>query len=266
MRLQSLLLAGALFAASATAAMAASYTLTGDDVMIWNPAGQVRIEPASGASVTVDVNAQGRDANSLRIETSPVRGHSAFRVLYPNRRIVYPALGRWSNSSTSVRDDGTWGGDRVSDVLGLRRITVKGGGDGTEAWTDLVVRVPKGRRVTVYSIAGASEIRNVDGALTWDGASGAVQVSSGRGKLKVDVGSGAVSVDGFEGNLDVDTGSGSVTVNNMRGADLRVDTGSGSVTCRNIVADDVLVDTGSGESMPTSTCRSCRAPGVCSSR
>ena len=143
-------------------ASARTFTLTGDDVSIWNPAGEVRIEPASGNNVTVDVTPSGPDAAQLTFSDAPLGGHSALRIIYPGSTIVYPPMGRWSNTSMHMRKDGTWGGRQNGFDFMNRRITVKGGGNGTEAWADLVVRVPKGRKVSVYTLAGGGDIRNVD--------------------------------------------------------------------------------------------------------
>ena len=225
---------------------ARSYTLSGDDITIWNPAGEVRIEPATGGAVTVDVTLVGPDAGQLSISDEPVGGRPSLRVLYPTTTIVYPPMGRWSNTSTQIRKDGTWGSDRTSFSFMNRRITVKGGGNGTEAWADLVVRVPKGRKVSVYTLAGGGDIHNVDGDLRYDGGSGGARAEGCRGRLVLDLGSGEVEVVGFSGDLNVDTGSGSVQASGVRGSSVRLDTGSGGVTGDNIVTDDLLVDTGSG--------------------
>jgi lia operon protein LiaG len=233
-------------ALAAPAAAARTYSLTGDDVAIWNPAGEVHIEATSGNAVEVEVSPMGRDASQLTINDQPLGGRPTLRVLYPHDRIVYPPMGRWSNTNTNIRSDGTWGADNHGMSWLGRRITVHGGGSGTEAWTDLVVRVPKGRKVSVYSLAGAGEIRNVDGRLLFDGGSGGVQVEKCRGTLTLDLGSGSVQVAGFDGELNVDTGSGGVRVSDVNGARVHLDTGSGSVTGDGVTTDDLLVDTGSG--------------------
>jgi DUF4097 and DUF4098 domain-containing protein YvlB len=230
----------------APGASARTYTLTGDDVRIWNPAGEVRIEPATGGSVAVDVTLAGRDAGELQVSGEAIGGHPTLRILYPDGPIVYPAMGRWSNTSSQIGRDGTWGGgSRGMNFFG-RRITVKGGGNGTEAWADLVVRVPRGRTVSVYTLAGGGEIRNVDGNLRFDGGSGGVTASGCRGDLTLDVGSGGIEVSDFTGDLNVDTGSGGIRAYNVSGPSVRLDTGSGGVTGSGIVTDDLWVDTGSG--------------------
>ncbi len=246
LRFATLTAALALIQVLAEPAAARTYTLTGDDVSIWSPAGEVRIEAASGAQVEVDVTLAGPDVAEMRVSDEPVDGRPALRVLYPNGNIIYPAIGRWSNSNTSIRKDGTWGGSSDGFGLSWRRLSVKGSGTGTEAWAELVVRVPKGRKVSVYTLAGGSEIKSVDGRLRYDGGSGAVRAEKCRGQLTIDVGSGGVQVDEFDGDLLVDTGSGSIIVNGIRGIAARLDTGSGGVTGSRITVDDLLVDTGSG--------------------
>ena len=223
---------------------ARTYTLTGDDVAIWDPAGEVRIEAATGSSVEVVVSLMGNDAGELTVSDQALNGRPSLRVLYPGHTIIYPPMGRWSNSNTTIRDDGTWG-DHVNSWSG-HRLTVKGSGSGTEAWADIVVRVPKGRKVSVFSIAGSAEVHGVDGRVAFDGGSGGALAESCRGTLSLDLGSGGVQVSGFKGELNVDTGSGSVKVNDVNGPSIRLDTGSGGVTGDGIVTEDLLVDTGSG--------------------
>jgi lia operon protein LiaG len=235
----------ALLPAIQSPALAAqTYTLTGDDVAIWDPAGEVRMEAATGNAVEVVVTLQGKDAGDVTVSDKALGSRPTLRVLYSGHTIIYPPMGRWSNSNTTIRDDGTWG-DHVNGWSG-HRLTVKGSGSGTEAWADIVVRVPKGRRVSVYSIAGSAEIRNVDGKVSFDGGSGGAQAENCRGTLSLDLGSGGVEVNGFRGELNVDTGSGSVKANDVNGPSVRLDTGSGGVTGDGIVTDDLLVDTGSG--------------------
>jgi len=252
MRPRILTLMGALAVLAVLAAVAGPaeasrrFTFNGDDVALWNPAGEVRIEAAGGGSVEVLVDVQGRDADRVRLSDESIGGRPTFRVLYPTDRVVYPEMGRWSNTNAMLKGDGTWAVGKHSGSLFGRRFTVHGGGGGTEAWTDLVVRVPKGRRVSVYTLAGGAGIHNVDGQLLYDGGAGSVQAEDCRGELTLDLGSGGVEVNGFAGDLNVDTGSGSVKVLDVRGSSVRLDTGSGSVTGERVLADDLLVDTGSG--------------------
>jgi len=249
MKPRTLLTAVALAALPALAApaSAATYSFAGDDVVIWNPAGEVRVEATSGSKVEVQVTTEGRDAGELEIRDEPMNGRPTLRVLYPTGRIVYPAMGRWSNTNSSIRRDGTWG-DRSHGLGALeRRISIKGSGSGTEAWADLVVKVPKGRKVSIHTLAGSGDLQGVDGVIRFDGGSGGARAAGCRGELVLDLGSGGVQVDDFDGeSLDVDTGSGSIRGSGLRGRSVRLDTGSGGVTADGVTADDLLVDTGSG--------------------
>lgn len=228
------------------------FALTGDDVRIWNLAGRTVIEPAAGNQVVVLVERGGAEAAKLRISTDPVRGHPALRVLYgKGRRVVYEdrAMRYGSTSNVAVREDGTWGGDKEhSDWWkGMgNRVTVSNKGSGMRAHADLRVQVPKGHHVSVYTVAGAATLTNVDGRILFDGGATDVTANGCAGELSIDIGSGSVSVHKFDGDLLVDTGSGSVGLTDVAGARVSVDTGSGSVDLASVHASSLKVDTGSG--------------------
>ncbi|HEV2147259.1 MAG TPA: DUF4097 family beta strand repeat-containing protein [Longimicrobiaceae bacterium] len=226
-------------AAPGAAQQAERYTLRGERVSIHNLAGEVRVAGGSGSGVVVEVVRGGADARELRVDRKQVDGAEALVVVTPGDRVVYPRMGPRSNSSLSLREDGTFG-------RGGRRVTVTGSGRGTEAYADLVVHVPAGRTVTLHQGVGKVDVSNVDGTLRVNTASASVAAAGTRGSLTVDVGSGSVRVERAEGDVDVDTGSGSVRLADVRGRKLRVDTGSGSVSGTGIAADEVEVDVGSG--------------------
>lgn len=219
------------------------HRISGNDVAVYNLAGEVRVVRGSGSEVVVRIDRGGRDASSLRIETGPIRGRSTLRVIYPDDEIVYPQMGRGSNTQTGVRSDGTFsdGGGGGRD-----RVRISGRGDGLEAWADLVIEVPSGRSLEVYLATGEVEARDVDGDLLVDTGSGGVTAVDIAGSLDVDTGSGRVMVRGVDGNLRVDTGSGRVEVHDVRGQEIEVDTGSGGVRGSSLSADVVVIDTGSG--------------------
>jgi lia operon protein LiaG len=218
------------------------FRLQGNQVAIFNLAGETRVEAGSGREVTVEVTRSGADARRLQIQTGRLGGHETLRVVTPGDRVVYPRLNRGSRSQLQVRSDGAFG----KGWNGGRRVTVAGSGDGLEAYADLRIRVPAGQRIAVHQGTGQVWVANVDGQLLVDGASTAVDVQSVRGSLTVDVGSGRVRVQGVEGDVDVDTGSGSVELNGIRGQRLRVDTGSGGVSGDGIEVHEMNVDVGSG--------------------
>lgn len=218
-------------------------TLAGPEVAIYNLAGRVEVVAGSGEEVVVRVNRGGRDAGRLTLETGMVDGRQSLRVVYPGNEVVYPPLGGGSRTSLSVAPDGTFSDGRSN---GREQITIRGTGNGLEAWADVVVEVPPGRHVRSYLAVGSVEAAGVRGDLTIDTGSGRVAARDIVGALSVDTGSGAVEVEGVQGGLLVGTGSGSITVRGVEGGDVELNTGSGSVDVRDVTARELIVDTGSG--------------------
>lgn len=229
-----------LLLAAPLGAQSTRYTLSGSEVAIYNLAGEMRVEAGSGAAVVVEVTRHGTDAAKLQVESGPLNGRQTLRVIYPGDRIVYPALGRHSESQTRVNDDGTFDGKRGHEV------TIAGDGSGLEASADLRVLVPTGQRIAVNLVAGRVIVANVNGQLSVDASSADVEASGTRGGLTIDVGSGDVKVSNAAGDVNVDTGSGDVTLNGVRGGDVGIDTGSGDVTGTTVEARSLKIDTGSG--------------------
>lgn len=238
-----LLAAAAALPATGVAQQSQAYTLSGARIAVYNLAGVIRVGPGTGNDVRVDVSAGGADAGRLTVETGPIGDTETLRIIYPDDRIVYPDRGRHGRSSFRVRDDGTFfgrGGDRG------RRVTIRGSGSGLEAYADLTIAVPEGKRVGVYLGVGEVDVRNVNGSIWVDVASAPVFVDGVQGDLGVDTGSGSVEVRNVRGDVEVDTGSGSVELSGANGRSVSIDTGSGSVIASDITAEDLLVDTGSG--------------------
>jgi DUF4097 and DUF4098 domain-containing protein YvlB len=223
------------------------YAITGDDVALYNLAGEVRLEAGTGSAVVVEVERGGKDADQLRVETGRISGRQTLRVIYPGDRVIYRGLGRLSSSQVRVREDGTFGGERARSG---RQVTVGGGGigwtSGIEAHADLTIRVPAGQRLALYLAVGKVEVTNVAGDLVVDVGSAPITARGTRGNLRLDTGSGRVEVTDAEGAVEVDTGSGGVEVRRIRGPRLLVDTGSGGVTGSEIEVEKLDVDTGSG--------------------
>jgi hypothetical protein len=231
------------------------YQLADDYVAIYNLVGTVRIEPGTDA-VAVQVTRAGAEAGSLKIAQGEIDGRSTLRVLYPGDRI------RWrgehdgdSSTQLRVRDDGTFGdpdddhGRGRHDRHGWnegRRVTISSGA-GIDARADLLIQIPRGRRVSVYLAVGSVTVGNIDGKLEVDAHAAPVTATGVKGELSVDVGSGTVRVSQIEGDLSVDTGSGSVDVSRYHGASLSIDTGSGDVTGTELAGDEISIETGSGE-------------------
>jgi hypothetical protein len=223
------------------------YAITGDDVAIYNLAGEVRLEPATGSAVVVEVARGGRDADRLSVETGRIGDQQTLRVLYPGDRVLYPVQGRFSSSQVRVHEDGTFNGrGRRSG----RRVNIGGPGigwtSGIEAYADLTVRIPAGQRLAIHLAVGRVEVTNVQGELVVDVGSASITTRGTRGPLRLDTGSGRVEVIDAEGVIEVDTGSGGVELHRVRGPRLLVDTGSGRVTGSEIEVEKLDVDTGSG--------------------
>lgn len=233
----------ALSGPGAGAARAETFTLSGPDVVIYNLVGPCDVVPGTGADVVVEVAKSGRDADKLRIETGPIDGKNTLRVIYPGKKIIYSELSDWGNSTMRVNDDGTF---NIKNHRS-RMVTISGRGSGTEAHAALVVRMPAGRSVAVYSGVGRIVARDVAGTLRLDTGASAVRATNIKGDLTVDVGSGDVEVVGVDGDVSVDTGSGDIALERIRGSSLVVDTGSGSVRGRDIRVERFSGDTGSGD-------------------
>ena len=239
-----LLLPAVLCAAPLAAQNVSHHSLQGPEVALYNLAGTVQIEPGKGEAVTVDVTRGGADLAQLRIGEGPLDGRPTLRVIYPGDRVQYP---RMEDGSTElrVRQDGTFGDHDENDDRGRRvRISSRGG---VEAWADLRVAVPAGRKVAVHLAVGKLTATNVDGRLQIQTANAPVTVNGSRGGLEVEVGSGDVQVSASEGDLQVTTGSGEVQVTKAKGRSLSIETGSGAVAASSLEAGELAVRTGSGE-------------------
>lgn len=246
------LAADGMVAMKATAATAPRVTgerhaVSGSHVAIYNLVGEIRLEPASGREVEVYVATGGPDAGQLRVETGALRGKQTLRVIYPGKRIVYRALGKWSGTNMNVDEDGTFN-DRSfgREIWNPRRVQISGNGSGLEAYANLRIAVPRGQKLDVYLGAGKASVSNVDGTLLVDVASASVSSTGTRGQLTLDSGSGSLAVENAEGDISLDTGSGSVEVSNVKGGTLHVDTGSGSISGNALQVDVLNMDTGSG--------------------
>jgi hypothetical protein len=212
-------LAGAALLAAALAAPAGAqqperYALRSARVAIHNLAGEVRVVGGSGSEVVVEVARGGDDAGELRVNRGRDGDAERLVVVTPGTRVVYPRMGRSSNSSfASVASAGTRG--------------------------SLAVDVG----------SGSVRVERAEGDVDVDTGSGSVRLAEVRGRrLSVDTGSGSVTGSGLAADeVRVDVGSGSVQLSGVRAGGLKVDTGSGSVTLA--LASDarsVEVDTGSG--------------------
>lgn len=227
------------------------YAMPDEEVAIYNMVGQVRLEPGTGADVTVEVMRGGADAAKLKVAQSKRDGVETLRFIYPGNRILYGGTSS-GNSSTRlrVREDGTFGDDgddhdRDRKKEG-RSVTIASNGGGLDARANLRIAVPSGRQVSIYLAVGEVSITNVNGDLHIDAASAPVTASNTRGELEIDVGAGPVNVTQSRGELSIDTGSGGVTASDVRGESVSIETGSGDVTASNLNSNQLSIDTGSG--------------------
>jgi lia operon protein LiaG len=217
----------------------------GPAVAIYNLAGRVRVEGGGTGDVLVEVTRGGAAADRLRIETGPRGEWQTLRIIYPSDRIVYPRLEGWGSRTTvSVDDQGFF--NQSGNWRSRDRVEIRGSGSGVEAWADLRVVVPRGKRLALHLAAGEAVVANVDGDVAVDVSAANITTERTRGRLSLDTGSGSVRVTDAQGSLNLDTGSGSVTVTDLRGDELRMDTGSGSITGRNIEVQSVSANVGSG--------------------
>jgi lia operon protein LiaG len=228
-------------------AQSEQYAISGDDVAIYNLAGEVRLEPGTGSDVAAQVTRGGRDAARLKVGQGELQGRQTLRFIYPSDHIVYGT--RPDNSSTQirVRADGTFGDEH--DGRGShdgRRVTISSSGSGVDAHADLRIAVPLGRQVAIYLAVGKVAVSNVRGNLTINVSSAPVTTSGTHGELNVDVGSGDVHVTQADGDLSVDTGSGAVEVSRVTGGVLSIETGSGDVTASELEGTELRINTGSG--------------------
>jgi len=237
--------AGIIIAAAPLAARAqgSHFTLSGNDVAIYNLVGSIKAVGGSGADVAVDVAKAGTDAAQLRVEQGAIGGRQTLRVIYPARRITFGDRGGWGERTTvRVADDGTF--DDKDDRGSRVEITSRSGG--LEARADLTVTVPAGKTIALHLAAGDVHVSNVSGEITVSVATASVTTSGTRGGLTLDTGSGEVSVTDAQGNLTLDTGSGSVTLSRIRGDRLSVDAGSGHLDAGDVDAKRIDLDLGSG--------------------
>lgn len=237
----------ALFALAAPLqAQSEQHSVRGAHVAIYNLVGSLTAIAGTGDAVQVEVTRRGTDAARLRVETGEIRGRQTLRVVYPERDIVYPALRRGRISGIGVRDDGTFSDGDYRDLGRRDRVEIRSSGSGMDAHADVVVRVPRGQKVSLYLAVGRAEVTNVDGDVLVDVGAADLRVSGTRGVLTLDTGSGDISVQNATGEVSIDAGSGGITVTGVKGTRLNLDTGSGSVDASDIEVGDFVADVGSG--------------------
>ncbi|MBX6363623.1 MAG: DUF4097 family beta strand repeat protein, partial [Gemmatimonadetes bacterium] len=228
--------------------------LSGDDVAIYDLAGEVQVRASSGPSVVVEVAPGGDDADKLRVATGRTGAWQTLRVIFPADRIVYDRPG-WAGASAElrVREDGTFGdpriwpeGDAERERSDGQRVRVSGRGSGLHAYADLTVNVPQGKRVALFLGVGRATVENVDGRLRVSTSAGRVSATRTRGVLWAESGSGSLDLAELEGEIRAATGSGGIRLDGARGSRISLETGSGSIQGGRISASQLRAETGSG--------------------
>lgn len=222
--------------------------LSGSTVAIYDLVGHVTIEAGTGNDVVVEITRRGADASKLSVDVATVDGRNTLRIIYPDDDIIYPDMNRRGNWEFSIDRDGRWGGYRSDRWTSSRRYRVKSSGRGTEAWADMKILIPPGKRVDVNVGVGDAVSTNVASDLSIDVASASVTVNGHKGSLHLDTGSGRVDVRDVTGadEFTSDAGSGTVTVRNATARRMKLDSGSGGLDADNLIADELNVDVGSG--------------------
>jgi hypothetical protein len=233
--------------ATTGAAQSNRFVLKGDSVAVYNLVGELRVEPGSGSDVAVEVTRGGADAAKLDVQSGPLRGYETLRVLYPSDEIYLPEWGRGWNTTMRVRDDGTFGDDGRWRRDG-REVRISGRGrGGLEAYANLRVTVPAGRRVWLHWGVGKVFVSNVDGVIVVQAASADVSAERTRGTLKLDTGSGEIDLRDASGDVKLESGSGDITATNVHGGVIKIETGSGNITLTGAEATHLGLETGSGD-------------------
>lgn len=234
----------AMIASAAEAPKPERYTVSGTKVAIYNLAGELRVQPATGKSVEVELTRGGDDAGKLEVKTGPIGDKQTLRVIYPGDRVVYPPMGHGSRTDVHVRDDGTFneGRDDWSD-----RTTISGSGSGLEAHADLTVRVPQGQEIVLNWAVGQVSVSNANGKIKVSVNSSDITATGTKGQLTLETGSGDLRLTKVSGDVLCDTGSGDIELSAVTCSRLKGDTGSGNIEGSDITSDDVHLDTGSGD-------------------
>jgi len=216
-------------------------TISGDRVAIHNLVGTLRVVNGEGSSVTAEIALHGQDAERLHLEQGTLRDIPTLRVVYPSKKIhVDDFSGR---SQFWVRDDGTLDGKTGEG----HKVEITGRDGGLDASADIVVHVPRGKKVLVYWGHGSGSVRGTDATVSIDGASFSVSASDVRGSLRVSVGSGEVQVAHGGGDIHIETGSGDVTLSDIDGDGTKVETGSGTIHVTDVDLPNLSLETGSGD-------------------
>lgn len=214
------------------------HVLTGDRIQIWNLAGRTTVEPTAGNDVIVEITRGGAERSDLRVRAEG----GELAVLYPDRTIIYRGA-RGGSYETRLYVDR---GGRFDDESGAFSVRIRSGGSGLDAYADLRILVPKGKRVEVNIAVGEIDASNTEGSLALRTRFSPIHVTAHKGELSARTGSGSLRVSRVEGDAVLSTGSGSIDMQDMRATSLRASTGSGRLEGREVQTDRFVGSAGSG--------------------
>ncbi|HVE78681.1 MAG TPA: DUF4097 family beta strand repeat-containing protein [Gemmatimonadaceae bacterium] len=225
----------------------ARFTLRGEEVAVFNLVGRLEVVAGQGDAVEAVVRRGGRDAAQLRVENGALDGRPTLRVIYPFRSLADPWAddGRGWEMVVRVREDGTFG--RGGGGGAGRRVMITDDDPEAEAWADIRLVVPRGKRVALHLAVGDVSLENVDGDVRIESLAADVSGKGLAGSLRVRVASGGVELTEGSATVSIETGSGDVGLRRTRGADVRVRTGSGAITAADVQAEQLELSSGSGQ-------------------
>ena len=235
-----LLLSGCARAAPATPTPATPldgrWVLRGDVVSVANLAGELRVEPGAGPDVIVEARARGPDARLLRAELERRADGDALRVRFAGPRLVFAGLAtRGDSIAVRPRDDGYepaggFSGRLLDKLLGRPApLWIVRRGPGPAAASDLVVRLPPGRRARLQAAAGSVVIARAHGELDVVALFAPVRADSAGGTLRIRTHAAPVLVRGGAAALAVRTRAGGVDLEDVSGPRIDVRTTAGSI-------------------------------------
>lgn len=193
-------------------------------------AGSIRVLPGDGAGYRIEATLEGRGLT----EADAQEQLSRLRLLHTDQ----------------LRPDGLVLETKTEQEPQAEVVPGIQVGTGGNAWSDLVVYLPRSPSYGLVADAGSGDIEVQD----LRGVSFAASTGSGdilatglnAGQLALGTGSGSIAVGRSEaGHATLGTGSGDVTAKAVRFAKAAIDTGSGSIGLEGIV-DTLEADSGSG--------------------
>ena len=232
---------------SALAQTGDRHVLSGRTVAFYNLVGTVRVEAGTGSQAVIEVTRRGPDADQLRVVSGIIDGVQTLRVIFPAEDIYVPDMGRGSNTTMSVNDDGTFNHGRERDG---NRVRIHGSDrearGSIQASADLIVRLPAGVTLDGHLGVGEVDVRGTRSDLELSTVAGDLTIYRTSGSLRLNSASGNVEVTESQGDTQVNTASGDVSLAGVRANRVEVDVASGNVTVRDVIAPDLEISTASG--------------------